>query len=156
MHEAYIKPPLMKASALFFHSDLLNRSQKQIYRTIRFPMFYFLETLATVQNKLSVSLLCRYNLGNNFGEFCFFILNLTNTQKFSVILSIMSIISSYDKQTHNSMFFLQRSTCFKVQNTKPFTFCSLVNEAVSKLTSYGIFHFCLIFLLLFHLLSDSF
>ena len=92
----------MKASALFFHSDLLNRSQKQIYRTIKFPMFYFLETLATVQNKLSVSLLCRYNLGNNFSEFCFFILNLTNTQKFSVIL--MSIISSYDKQTHNSVF----------------------------------------------------
>ena len=146
MHVAYIKPPLMKASALFFHSDLLNRSQKQIYRTIRFPMFYFLETLAAVQNKLSVSLLCRYNLGNSFSEFFFFILNLTNTQKFSG--NLMSIISSYDKQTHNSMFFLQRSTCCKVQNTKPLTFCSLVNEAVSKLKSYSIFHFCLIFLLL--------
>ena len=58
-------------------------------------MFYFLETLATLQNKLRVSLLCRYNHGNSLSEFFFFILNLTNTQKFSMIL--MSIISSYDK-----------------------------------------------------------
>ena len=35
-------------------------------------MFYFLETLATLQNKLRVSLLCRYNHKNSLSEFFFF------------------------------------------------------------------------------------